>query len=223
MGESAGYRGQAAGFLQQFMNQDPARYNLDPMAAQRSFLAGAPELQQLARSSVSDYAPDDLVRAERDNILEQLGASFGGSPNSGAFVGAASQALATPLLQRAQQQEQLRAQVMSQLLGQSQGLLNQNFLNQAQGNYQSQMDNRGRFLQAMQGATGLGGQAMQGAGIYGNLTGQALGGIAQLTQPVYSTPDYMYQPSMFEQFLNAGVQGAQIGLGVNAMSGGGGA
>lgn len=221
MGEAAGHRGQGAGFLQQYMNQDPARFQLDPMAAQNAFLGGAPELQQLARSSVSDYAPDDFLRMERENILSQLGDSFGGNPNSGAFMGAASQAIATPLLQRAQAQEQMRSNLTGQLLGQSQGLLNQNFLQDAQGRYGAQLQDQQRYLNAAQGYSGLGGQALQGAGIHAGLAGQGLSGLASLTQPVYSTPTIHTQPSPWDRFMGVANDVTGLASNIASLAGGG--
>jgi hypothetical protein len=217
MAQAGNFMGQGAGFLQQYMQQDPAQFALDPMAAQRSFLAGAPELQQLARDTVSDVAPDEFLRQERENIMSQVGSAFGGSPRSGAFMGAASQALATPLLQRGQQQEALRSQLAGQLLGQSQAQSQQAALAQAQGQFTADQLANQRFLEASQGMLGLGGLAQQGVGTQAGLMQSALGNLAQMQQPVYATPDYV-QDSPLGSFLGGAVQGAGMGaLASNAL------
>lgn len=222
MGRWQGQQNTGMGFLSQYMNQPAAEYQYDPMAAQRLFLSQAPELQNLARRTVSDYAPDDLIRQEREMIMQQVGDTFGGSPRSGAFAQAASQALATPLLQRAQAQEQLRAQVAGQLLGTSQQNLNQNVLQAAQMGYQQQLADRARLLEGAQYMQGLGGQTLQGAGMYGQLAGQGLGMLGQLTQPVYATPDYRVTPGIGSTFFNTMGQVGQLGSGIAMLGGGGG-
>ena len=223
MAQAGNFMGQGAGFLQQYMEQDPAQFALDPMAAQRTFLAGAPQLQQLARQTVSDTAPDEFLRQERENIMQQVGAAFGGSPRSGAFMGAASQALASPLLARGQQQEALQAQLASQLLGQSQAQAQQAALAQAQGQFTADQLANQRFLEASQGMMGLGGLAQQGAGTQAGLMQAALGNLAQLQQPVYATPDYVQGGSPFGAFLGGAVQGAGMGaMASQAFQGGGG-
>lgn len=220
MGQASGYRGQGSGFLQAYMNQDPASYNYDPMRAQNAFIAGAPQLQQLARSTVSDGSTDDLLRQERENIMQQVGDSFGGNPMSGAFAQSASQALASPLLQRSQAREQQISNLAGNLMGQSQGLLNQNFQRQADVDFQSQMMDRQRQLEAAQYMASLGGQAQQGAGTYANLAGQGLNMIGQLGQPVYATPDYVSQPSPWQQFMTGASQGTQLGANLAMLTGG---
>lgn len=213
MGQAGNFMGQGAGFLQQFMQQDPAQFNFDPMAAQRAFLGGAPQLQQLASSAMGGPS-EDLLRQERDMVMRQVGGAFGGTPRSGAFAASASAGLAQPLLQRQQQMEAARTGLLGQLLGQSQAGLQQGMLAQAQGQFSADQLANQRFLEASQGMLGLGGLAQQGVGTQAGLMQSALGNLAQLQQPVYATPDFVQRPSPFGNFL----QGAGQGLGLGAMA-----
>lgn len=208
LGQAGGYRGQGSALLQQYLNQTPASY--DPMAAQRAFLGSVPQFQQVARDTVGDYATSDLLRQERDQIMQQVEGQFGGTPTSGAFAAAASQALANPLLQRAQAREQQISGLAGGLMQNAQGLFNQNFLNEAVMRREDQQ----RPLTAAEYLRGLAGQATQEAGVYGGLAGQGLAGLAGLTQPVYATPDYVSPRSPFSDFLTGASQGAGAGLGV---------
>lgn len=213
LGEASALRGQGSGLLQQYLNQNPVSY--DPMAAQRAFLASAPQFQDLARETVGDYSTDDLLRQERENIMRQVGDQFGGTPTSGAFAGAASQALATPLLQRAQAREQAISSLAGGLMGQSQGLLNQNFL----ANAQFRREDQQRPLTAAEYLRSLAGQTTQEAGLYGNLASQGLGGLLSMTQPVYATPDYVSQRSPVSDFMTGAAQGLGMGANVATMFG----
>jgi hypothetical protein len=213
MAQAGNFMGQGAGFLQQFMQQDPAQFDYDPMAAQRAFLGGAPELQQLATQSMGGPS-EDLLRQEREMIMRQVGAGFGGTPRSGAFAASAAQGMAQPLLQRQQQMEATRAGLTGQLLGQSQAGLQQAMLAQAQGRFGADQAANERALQASQGMLGLGGLAQQGVGTQAGLMQSALGNLAQLQQPVYASPDFVQRPSPFGGFF----QGATQGLGLGAMA-----
>lgn len=215
MRQANAYGGQGAGFLQSYMNQDPAQFNYDPLAAQRAFLGGAPQLQDLAQSSMGG-TNEDLLRQEREMIMQQVGAGFGGSPRSGAYAQSASQALASPLLQRQSQMESNRLGLLGNLFNTSQNQLGQGFLTQAQGGFQADQENRNRFLQALQASQQQQATAMQGAGMFGNLAGGALGNLAQLQQPVYATPDYVTPFSRGANFF----QGMMGGVGTGALAAG---
>jgi len=216
LGQSGGYRDQGMGFLQQYLQQTPETY--DPMRAQKAFLGSVPQFQQIARDTVGDYSTEDLMRQERDTIMQQVGDQFGGSPMSGAFAGAASQALATPLLQRGQAREQQIGGIASGLMQQSHGLLNQNFFNEAIMRREDQQ----RPMTAAEYMLGLAGQSTQEAGVHGNLAGQGLAGLAGLTQPVYATPDYYTPRSPFSDFMTGALQGANAGASIATLGQGNG-
>lgn len=213
-----GQQQRGIGLIEQYLQRPAAEYQYDPMAAQRLFLSNAPQLQNLARESVSDYAPDDLLRQEREMIMQQVGDSFGGNPMSGAFAQSASQALASPLLQRAQAQEQMRANLMGSLYGTSQGNLNQNVLQAAQMGYQQELADRARLMEGAGYMQQAAGQTLGQAGLYGQLAGQSLGTIGQLTNPVYSTPDYRMTPSLWDQIYNRTNQVMTLGSNIATTS-----
>jgi len=194
MAQSSGYGRQGSSLLQQYLMQPDAQYRYDPMEAQREFLRSAPQLQALARDSVGDGDLTEYLREERSNIANQVGDTFGGNRKSGAYMASASQALATPMIERANYLSGLRAQLMGQLMGNSQQMLNQNYLQQAQGDYNQQMDNRNRYLSGVTGYQGLADNAMQGANVYGSMAQTGLSGLLNMSQPIYSTPDYKVTP-----------------------------
>lgn len=207
MGQAGAFQGQGSALLQRYLQQPGAADRYDPMAAQRAFLGGVPQLQNVARETVGDVNTEDLLRQEREMISQQVGDTFGGTVTSGAFGQALGQGMATPLLQRAQAREQTIANLAGSLMGNSQGLLNQNFLQQAM---MGQQDTN-RLLQGAQFASGQAGQALQGAGLYGQLAGQGFSGLMGLSQPVYATPDYVQQRNPFGDFLGGAAAGAGLG------------
>lgn len=214
LGQAAGYRGQGASLLNQYLGSQTPEYSYDPQAAQRAFLAGAPQLQQLARDTVSDGSTEDLLRQERERIVQEVGDTFGGTPTSGAFAQALGTGIATPLLQRSQAREQMISNLAGNLLGQSQGLLSQNYLNAAQMRYGEQEARLQQLLQGLQGTGALGQQALGEAGQYGQMAQQGLGLLGQLSQPVYATPDYVAQRSPFSDFMTGAAQGAGVGTNI---------
>lgn len=212
MGRSGTYSDMASNLLNQYTSSPDVAYNYDPTQANKTFLSMTPQLQNLVRESIPDYSNEDLLRQERDMIMSQVSDTFGGNPNSGAFVGAATQALANPLLQRAQAQQQMQANLLGSLYGQTLGGLQQGYSQQAGGELEAALANRNALLQAMQSYGSLGQLAQSGASMYGQLAGQGMNMMGNLSQPVYATPDHVLNPNPVANAMGTGSQfGALMG------------
>jgi len=200
LGKAGGFQGQASGFLDQMAGFNPTtRY--DPLAAQRQFASLSPQMQQIAKQSIGSGSAEGDLQLMQAQALRDVAGQFGGSSmDSGAFQSQAVQSMAQPRFQAAQQRQQLEAGLSGQLLGGLQSQLGQGYWNQAQLGMQNDQMRFGGLQGAAQGYQNLGAQSMQGATLYGGLTGQVLGMLNGQNEAIYNTPSQPQDPNVMGNF-----------------------
>jgi len=213
MQQAGAYNAQSSQLLNQMSAQGPMQnVSYDPTAAQREFFAAQPQLARLVDQSITPVGTAAQREQELNMIRSAVGDTFQGSPNSGAFLGTMSQSLAAPIMQRNAQQEQLRAGLMGQFGNQMLSGLQQGMLSAPQIRMQQQQMEQARMMGLFQGYQGLAQGQMQGAGMYGNLAGSALGGIGQMGSPTMWSPDMIANPNYMSpgQMMQIGMSGLNL-------------
>lgn len=197
--------------------------NFAPDVSMNQWLSQQPGLAQTANQNVSQALSDVYstgraqAQAAGDQARRQAAGDLAaaGLLNTGAGVGAMTQATAQPIMEMETNLANMRSQALqnqlAQLQGQSAGLLGQGYGNAA--NLYGQLNQLG--LSGIGGQTGAleAGAAGQGnlASLYGNLTGTGLGIGASMNQPEYWQPSYYKTGGLTDLMTSAGTLAGGIG------------
>ncbi len=188
----------------------------DPNAAINEFLSRTPQLQDIARGSVSPFTADQQLRDLQTQIGQAVSDQFSGNPQSGAFVGAMTQAQAQPLLNLSLNRMQAENTATQNMFGQVGNNLNTNY------NLVPSVLLQGLGL-ANQSASGINdtaGTQLNAGNILASLLGQNLQQQGQIAAPNWWQPTYLNNPDYVSagNILNLGGQLAGAGISGAAQS-----
>jgi len=162
----------------------------NPQSGINAFLGLTPQLQGIARSTVSPYGltADELATQQANESMSQAAQQYAnmGAINSGAALSAISRGAAVPRAQLTADLARTQSNAATSLIGQAL----QTIPNQYAQAYQFRQ-NQQRL--GLTGYSDLINASLGQAGIYGNLLGNMYGAGAGLAAPQYYTPAYQQQ------------------------------
>lgn len=188
-GQAQGLAGsQARDLLNQATSLNTIGY--DPEAAMNAFIARAPQLQSLARSSLGNDAQGEL-NAIRAQTGRDAAARFGGSPTSSAYRREVTSALAEPSFQYATNRDNLLSGLTGQMLNNAMGNIGSQYQTAAQLN-NARISN---LLNLAGQQLNIGNQGQQQLSLLAQLLSGAQNNLVDMGRPQYMAPNYMSNPA----------------------------
>lgn len=169
------------------INEITSTQPYNPQAGINAFLGAVPELQGIARSTVSPYGltADELASQQARSAMSQVAQEYGnmGAINSGAALSAMTRGAAVPRAQLAADLARTQSGAATSLIGQAlQTIPSQYSQGYALNQAQQQL--------GLTGYNDLINSSLSQAGIFGNILGNVYGAGGALAAPQYYTPTY---------------------------------
>ncbi len=202
------------------INEILSKPGYNPQSGINAFLGAVPELQGIARNTVSPYGltADELATQQSNAAMSQVSQQYSnmGAINSGAAVSAMTRGAAVPRAQLAADLARTQAGAATSLIGQAMQVIPNQYSQAYQfGQNQQQM--------GLRGYGGLLNSRLSEAGLYSGLLGSVYGAGGQMAAPQYYTPTYMGASDNSWNWggaLGGGVAGAGTGATAGFMMGG---
>lgn len=187
----------------------------NPQSGINAFLGMVPELQGIAKNTVSPYGltADELATQQSKASMSQVAQQYGnmGAINSGAAVSAMTRGAAVPRAQLAADLARMQSGAATSLIGQAMQVVPGQYSQAYQFGQNQQKLGIGAYQSLLNSQLGE-------ASIFGNMLTGTYGAGASLATPQYYTPTYVEQSGGWD--WGGALGGTVAGAGTGAAAGG---